>query len=84
MVLVYQLDLCKIVAFVILLYLLLLCYKPVLKMLHQRARKIKDSMDEVQKVKEQAAQTGGRVQERKSNAASKEGQEVISKAMRTG
>ena len=40
-------------------------------------------MDEVQKVKEQAAQTEEEFK-KKIEAASKEGQEVISKAMRTG
>ena len=50
--------LAQIVAFVILLVILyFFAYKPVLNMLDERARKIKESMDEVQKVKEQAAQT---------------------------
>jgi len=74
----------QIVAFVILLVILyFFAYKPVLKMLDERARKIKDSMDEVQKVKEQATQTEEEFK-KKIEAASKEGQEVISKAMRTG
>jgi F-type H+-transporting ATPase subunit b len=74
----------QIAAFVILLVILyFFAYKPVLKMLDERARKIKDSMDEVQKVKEQAAQTEEEFK-KKIDAASKEGQEVISKAMRTG
>ena len=50
--------LAQIVAFVILLVILyFFAYKPVLNMLDERARKIKESMDEVQKVKDQAAQT---------------------------
>jgi len=74
----------QIAAFVILLVILyFFAYKPVLKMLDERARKIKDSMDEVQKVKEQATQTEEEFK-KKIDAASKEGQEVISKAMRTG
>ena len=74
----------QIAAFVILLVILyFFAYKPVLKMLDERARKIKDSMDEVQKVKEQAAQTEEEFK-KKIDAASKEGQEGRSKAMRTG
>jgi len=40
-------------------------------------------MDEVQKVKDQAAQTEEEFK-KKIDAASKEGQEVIARAMRTG
>ena len=48
----------QIVAFIILLLVMyFFAYKPVLKMLDERSRKIKDSMEEVQKVKDQAAQT---------------------------
>ena len=42
---------------ILLLVLYFFAYKPVMKMLDERSRKIKESMDEVQKVKEQAAQT---------------------------
>ena len=74
----------QIVAFVILLVILyFFAYKPVLKMLDERARKIKESIDEVQKVKDQASQTEEEFK-KKMESASKEGQEVISKAMRTG
>jgi F-type H+-transporting ATPase subunit b len=52
-------------------------------MLDERSRKIKDSMEEVQKVKDQAAQTEEEFK-KKIEAASKEGQEVIARAMRTG
>jgi len=41
----------------LLLILYFFAYKPVMKMLDERSRKIRESMDEVQKVKEQAAQT---------------------------
>ena len=74
----------QIVNFIILLVILyFFAYKPVMKMLDERSRKIKDSMDEVQKVKEQAAQTEEEFK-KKIEAASKEGQEVIARAMRTG
>ena len=76
--------LAQIAAFVILLVILyFFAYKPVLKMLDERSRKIKESIDEVQKVKEQALQTEEEFK-KKIESASKEGQEVISKAMRTG
>ena len=52
-------------------------------MLDERSRKIKDSMEEVQNVKEQAAQTEEEFK-KKIEAASKQGQEVIARAMRTG
>ncbi len=74
----------QIINFVILLVILILfAYKPVIKMFDERARKIKESVDEVQKVKEQAAQAEGEFK-KKIEAASKEGQEVIARAMRTG
>jgi F-type H+-transporting ATPase subunit b len=74
----------QIVNFLILLLILyFFAYKPVMKMLDERSRKIRESMDEVQKVKEKAAQTEEEFK-KKIDAASKEGQEVIARAMRTG
>jgi len=74
----------QIINFIILLVILyFFAYKPVLKMLDERSRKIKESIEEVQKVKEQAAQTEEEFK-KKIEAASKEGQEVIARAMRTG
>lgn len=74
----------QIINFVFLLVILrLFAYKPIMKMLDERARKIKESMEEVQKVKEQAAQTEEEFK-KKVEAANKEGQEVIARAMRTG
>ena len=74
----------QVVNFIILLLLLyFFAYKPVMKMLDERSRKIKESMEEVQKVKAQAAQTEEEFK-KKIEAASKEGQEVIARAMRTG
>ncbi len=74
----------QIINFVILLVILyLFAYKPIIKMFDERARKIKESVDEVQKVKEQAAQAEEEFK-KKIEAASKEGQEVIARAMRTG
>lgn len=69
--------------FLLLVILSFFVYKPIMKMLDERARKIKESVDEVQKVKEQAALSEEEFK-KKMDAASKEGQEVIAKAMRTG
>ena len=74
----------QIINFLLLLLILyFFAYKSVLKMLDDRSRKIKESMEEVQKVKEQAAQTEEEFK-KKIEAASKEGQEMIARAMRTG
>ena len=74
----------QIINFLVLLAILyFFAYKPVLKMLDERSRKIKESMEEVQKVKDQAARTEEEFK-KKIEAAGKEGQEVIARAMRTG
>ncbi|MDD5289049.1 MAG: F0F1 ATP synthase subunit B [Dehalococcoidales bacterium] len=74
----------QVVNFVILLVILsFFVYKPIIKMLEERPRKVRESLDEVQKIKEQAALAEDEFK-KKLEAASKEGQEVISKAMRTG
>jgi F-type H+-transporting ATPase subunit b len=74
----------QIINFVILLVILVLfAYKPVIKMFDERARKIKDSLDESQKVKDQALQAEEEFKKR-IDVASKEGQEVVARAMRTG
>ena len=74
----------QIINFIILLVILyFFAYKPVLNMLDERGRKIKESIDEVQKVKDQASHAEEEFK-KKMESASKEGQDVISKAMRTG
>ena len=74
----------QIINFLVLLAILyFFAYKPVLKMLDERSRKIKESMEEVQKVKDQAVRTEEEFK-KKIEAASKEGQEMIARAMRTG
>ena len=74
----------QIINFIILLLVLyFFAYKPVMKMLDERSRKIKESMEEVQKVKDQAARTEEEFK-KKIETASKEGQEMIARAMRTG
>jgi len=74
----------QIVNFVVLLVMLyFFAYKPIMQMLDQRAQKIKDSIDETQKIKDQAAKSEEDFKKR-IEAVSRESQEVIAKAMRTG
>ena len=74
----------QIVNFAILFGLLyLVAYKPIMRMLDERSRKVKESMEQAEFIKQQAE---GAEEEAKKRieAASKEGQEVIARAVRTG
>ena len=74
----------QIVNFVILFGLLyLVAYKPIMRMLDERSRKVKESMEQTEHIKEQAARAEEQYEQR-IEAASKEGQEVIARAIRTG
>jgi F-type H+-transporting ATPase subunit b len=74
----------QIVNFIILLVMLyFFAYKPLLKMMDTRAQKIKESVDESQKIRDKAAKAEEEFQKR-IDAVGKESQEVIAKAMRTG
>lgn len=74
----------QVVNFVILFGLLyLVAYKPIMKMLDERSRKIKESVEQTERIKEQASQTGEEAKKR-IEAASVEGQEVIARAVRAG
>ena len=76
--------LAQIVNFGILLGLLyLVAYKPIMRMLDERSRKIKESMEQTEFVKEQAARAEEEVK-KQLEAAAKEGQEVITRAAKTG
>lgn len=76
--------LAQIVNFLILLGLLyLVAYKPIMRMLDERSRKIKESMEQTEFIKEQAAQAEEEVKKQLETAA-KEGQEVITRAAKTG
>ncbi len=76
--------LAQIVNFLILLGLLyLVAYKPILRMFDERSRRIKESMEETESIKEQAARAEEEAKKR-IEAASKEGQEVVARAVRTG
>lgn len=63
--------------------LYLVAYKPIMRMLDERSRKIKESMEQTEYIKEQAERAEGEATKR-IEAAAKEGQEAIGRAMRTG
>ncbi len=76
--------LAQIVNFAILFVLLyLVAYKPVMRMLDQRSRKVQESLEQTEYIKEQAAHAEEE-SKRQIEAASKEGQELIARAARTG
>ena len=63
--------------------LYLVAYRPIMRMLDERSRKIKESMDNTEYIKEQAERAEGEAAKR-IEAAAKEGQEAIARAVRTG
>jgi F-type H+-transporting ATPase subunit b len=76
--------LAQIINFVILFGLLyLVAYKPIMRMLDERSRKVKESMEQTEFIKQQTEQAEEEAKKR-IEAASREGQEVIARAARTG
>ena len=74
----------QIVNFVILFGLLyLVAYKPIMRMLDERSKRVKESMDQTESIKEQAAHADEEAK-KQIEAASKEGQELVAQAVRTG
>lgn len=74
----------QVINFLILFGLLyLVAYKPIMRMLDERAKKIKESMEQTEYIKEQAAHAEEEVK-KQLEAASKDGQGVIARAVRTG
>ena len=74
----------QIVNFAILFGLLyLFAYKPLMRMLDGRSQKIKESMEQAESMKEQAAHAEEEVK-KQLEAASREGQERIARAARAG
>ena len=63
--------------------LYLVAYKPIMRMLDERSRKIKESMDNTEYIKQQAERAEEEAAKRIEDA-SKEGQEAVARAMRTG
>lgn len=76
--------LAQIVNFTILFGLLyLVAYKPILRILDERSNKVKESIEQTEHIKEQAAYAQEEAR-KQIETASKEGQEVIARAVRTG
>jgi F-type H+-transporting ATPase subunit b len=74
----------QIVNFVILLLVLgIVAYKPVMRMLDERSKRIKDSLEQAETVKQQAAAAQDETKQRIAEAT-REGQEVVSRALKTG
>ena len=76
--------LAQIINFIILFGLLyLVAYKPIMRMLDERSKKIKDSMEQTEYIRQQAEHAEEEAKKR-IDAAAKEGQEAIARAVRTG
>ncbi len=74
----------QIINFVILFIILyLFAYKPILRMLDERAKKVKESMEQADQASEQAARAAEESR-RHIEAGIKEGQEILARATRTG
>ncbi len=74
----------QVVNFVVLLGLLyLVAYKPLMRMLDKRSRKIEESMEQTEFIKQQAARAEQETEKRIAGA-SKEGQKIIDQAARIG
>jgi F-type H+-transporting ATPase subunit b len=68
---------------ILLVVLYFVAYKPVMRILDERSKRIKDSMEQADDIKEQAARTEEEVKKQLA-AASKEGQERIDKSVKAG
>ena len=76
--------LAQIINFLILFGLLfLVAYKPLMKMFDERSKKIKESMEQTEQIKEQAEHAEEEVK-KQLGVAAKVGQEVVARAVRTG
>ena len=74
----------QIVNFVILLVILyLVAYKPIMRMLDERSRRVKESMDQAEALKEQTASAEEEIK-KQFEAAGKEVQERVTRAVRSG
>jgi F-type H+-transporting ATPase subunit b len=73
-----------VVTFIILLVVLrFVAYKPIMRMLDERSRRIKESMDQAESVKEASLQAGEQVK-KQLEEASREGQVRIERAVKAG
>ena len=76
--------LAQVINFVILLVLLyLVAYKPLMRMFDERSRRIKESMEQTELIKERAAHSEQEF-EKRIEVATKEGQGIVTRAVKTG
>lgn len=76
--------LAQVVNFALLLGLLyLVAYKPIMRMLDERSRKIKESMEQTELIKQQAEHAEEEVK-KQLETAGKEGMKIVARAMHTG
>ncbi|MBU2608428.1 MAG: F0F1 ATP synthase subunit B [Chloroflexi bacterium] len=68
---------------ILFLLLYLVAYRPIMRMFDERSKKIKDSVDQAEYIKEQVARTEEEA-EKRIETASKEGQELVARAVKTG
>ena len=74
----------QVINFAILFGLLyLVAYKPLMRMLDERSRKIKESIEQTEYIKQQAARAEQEAEKRIAEA-SREGQKAIDRALKTG
>jgi F-type H+-transporting ATPase subunit b len=74
----------QVITFVILLVLLrVFAYKPIMRMLDERSRRVKESMEQAESLKAQSAR-GEEELKKQLEAASHEGQERIARAVKAG
>ena len=74
----------QIVTFIILLVILrFTAYKPIMRMLDERSKRVKESMEQAETVKEQSARAEEEVKQELAKA-SQEGQERIARAVKAG
>jgi len=74
----------QIVTFIILLVILrFVAYKPIMRMLDERSKRVKESMEQAEAVKEQSARAEEELKKQLAEA-SREGQERITRAVKAG
>ena len=74
----------QVITFIILLFILrFAAYKPIMRMLDERSRRVKESLEQAESVKTQAARAEEQLKKQLEQAA-REGQERIARAMKAG
>jgi F-type H+-transporting ATPase subunit b len=74
----------QVITFIVLLVLLrFVAYKPIMRMLDERSKRVKESMEQAEAIKKQSANTQEEIK-KQLEQASREGQERIARALRAG